>query len=218
MSKFEILQFYLSTTCHTDKCDTEMERHCGAIGKQQTDHSHWDHQASKCNTSQTEPSVAPVDYDHGNPSAPLAVVATIDLTADFQDSEVFIGGEGPIPPRQWDDTLPVFLFTEEVICVVISTSTPVLRNDADCAVQSSGSTNPVPLSVIQFSLQQMMSSVLPPPHLVLSWRTVGEHIVYQCFDADCVHLTAEIQLHRVNVIEEMISHFKDVLILSSSHS
>lgn len=99
MSKFGILRFYLSTTCHTDKCDTDMERHCDAIGEQQTDHSNQDHQASKCNTSQTEPSVAPVDYDHGNSSAPLAVVATIDLIAHSQDSEVFIGGEGPIPPQ-----------------------------------------------------------------------------------------------------------------------
>lgn len=106
-----------------------MDRHGATIGEQQNQTDCFDQHQEKpvcVNKSQAELSTK-AEYNHGSSSAHSTVVDTVDLTS--QSSEVFIGGLVAVSSAsQLDDTVPVFLSTEDVISFAPSTSTPVSEN------------------------------------------------------------------------------------------
>ncbi|MEQ2180064.1 hypothetical protein GOODEAATRI_031814, partial [Goodea atripinnis] len=121
---------------------------------------------------------------------------------------------------QLDDTVPVFLSTEGVINVAVSTSTPVLGDCVDHTVISSDNVHYGPLSEIQLD---DTVPVFPPAEETISVASSTstpvsenhlEHPDLLSFDAGYQLLTVCIKLHRVNLLEEMICQFKDEMILN----
>ncbi|XP_030277557.1 uncharacterized protein LOC115584345 isoform X3 [Sparus aurata] len=144
VSKFGILRFYLNTTCLVDSSDAEVDRKrdkCGVtIVEQQRQTNSDEHQEkpARLNESQRKQSGTAEDSN------------VVDLTSEFDNSEVIIGGlVGASSASQLDDTVPFFFSTEDIISVAFTTVSSVSEDDIDYAVHSGGNPHNDPPSEIQ---------------------------------------------------------------------
>ena len=193
LSKFGILRFYLSTKCFTDISDTDennIQRDGDTTGEQQreTDSDGYQEKPASIVSLAETSGIAEDSTVHS------AAGEVVDLTSQYYDSEVFIGGL-PVESSagQLDDTLPVFLTTEDIISVAFSTSTP------DQAVHASSKSHYDSYPEIQ------LDDAVP---------VFSDHTDHAAVDAGYELIYITIKLHRVNLLEELISQFKDESIVN----